>query len=144
MKEERQKAEACRKTGDYDTATRILKKMSALKEPQAAKYVEWAKKELIAVKAEPEKIRREAPAICRAVTQLLEKHDYDQAQQMLEGIPEFLRNEEMESLLRETLEVIDQLGVLEAEMDLASQDRDWRRAEKAAKQIVKLKPTSAR
>ncbi len=128
------------KRGQYAAAVQILEQMTQLKNPKLAKYVAWAQKELPRVQAEPERIRRDRDQLLQTAQQFLDKHDYEQAAQLLQQIPAPLRTDEISKVLKQSIELSDEVDFLIRDMDEAVQTREYEGLKPNVERLLKLKP----
>jgi formylglycine-generating enzyme required for sulfatase activity/predicted Ser/Thr protein kinase len=142
-----QQAQSLRERGRYDTALKILKKMAGLKDTRYAEYAEWARAELPRVRAEraePEQIRKGLSATCRNADELIERHDYRQAVEILRQIPKSHRNSEVERLLEEATDLADEVADLTGTIEMGLGRQSAETLLPKVRRLLELRPRSKR
>ncbi len=140
LEDKRKEVRELTKRGQYSAAVQILEQMSGLKKPKLAKYAEWARQELPRVKTELEKIRGGRGRSLQTARDLIEKHDYEQAAQLLQQIPESLRTNDIKSVLEQTIDLSDEVSFLIRDMEEAMASRELEGLQANVERLLKLKP----
>jgi len=91
--------ENLRKDGAYNTAIKMLEQMASIRDPRYSKYANWARDLIPIVRAEPEQIRSQRAEAADTARQLIDRHEYQGAVELLQQIPRTLRNEAIKELL---------------------------------------------
>ncbi len=123
-------------------AVRLLEVMLKQTAPAAKKYVDWARKQLPRAKADPERIRRESDSAVRTAKKLISRHEFLQAAEMLQQIPEHLRSAEVTKTLERAIELADEVEYLIKDIEEAEQKREFEGLLPSVERLLTLKPAN--
>lgn len=108
--------ENLRKHGYHRDAIAMLQRMAQLRDPRYAEYVDWANEQIPILESEPEAIRTQRHDALDLALMMIERHEYQEAQELLEEIPATMRTAEINATLkqaksanRECLRLIDKV-----------------------------------
>ncbi|MCH8829833.1 MAG: serine/threonine protein kinase, partial [Planctomycetes bacterium] len=117
LEEHKRHIESLRKDGSYKTAVAMLEQMAGLRDPRYANYATWARELIPVLRKEPEQIRKQRAETLDTAQQLIDRHAYLEAKELLQQIPPNLRNEAVAKALRKAIKLnaecellIDQIG----------------------------------
>ena len=126
--------------GQFAVAISKLELMVKLTTPASAAYVAWAKLKIPEVKALPKQLTASVPTLVATAQQCVEKHDYAQAAQLLQAIPEDFRSPECHDLLHQAVELQDECDLLLSDIRECVRKRQFTGIEGNLKRLLKLKP----
>ncbi|MEZ6057319.1 MAG: SUMF1/EgtB/PvdO family nonheme iron enzyme [Planctomycetaceae bacterium] len=128
------------KQGNYARAIQGLEQMSALKDPLSQKFVDWAKEQLKRVQSIPRQIRENLPMVLSTAQNLVKKHDYAQAAEMLQQVPADVRPEPMRKLLEQAVELQEESDLLLLSLQESVKSRNYTGINDNLKRFLELKP----
>ena len=126
--------------GQFAAAVSGLEKMTKVKLPEAKEFRKWARAKLKEVKQAPKQLREGVPALIATAQQCIEHHDYAQAAQLLQEIPQDFRTEEAQQLLHEAIELQDEADLLLADLKDCEKRKQFQGIEGNLKRFLELKP----
>jgi serine/threonine protein kinase len=129
---------------EYAPAIDLLEKMAAVKSPKLAKYSRWAHQQLPKAKRGPEEMRESSAAMQRTAADLFDRHDYDQAAEILQQVPKKYRSPEARKLLRECLDLQEEIDVLQADIEQAEAINRYGDLMPTVKRLLQVKPNDRR
>lgn len=130
------------KQGQFSKAIGALEKMSKVKSASVAEYVAWAKKELPNAKAMPKKFKEGIPAVIETAKQLIAKHDYQQAIDILNQLPDDYRNDVVNSLIHQATELQEEADLLLMDLKNAVRKKQYDHIEDNLRRYIEIKPGS--
>ncbi|MAG92257.1 MAG: hypothetical protein CMJ48_00685 [Planctomycetaceae bacterium] len=142
LKSQKAEIESLLDQNQHARAVRLLEAMLKQTAPQAKKYVEWAKKQLPRAKADPERIRRESDSAVRTAKKLISRHEFLQAAEMLQQIPEHLRSAEVTKTLERAIELADEVEYLIKDIEDAERKREFEGLLPSVERLLTLKPAN--
>ncbi|MCA9055160.1 MAG: protein kinase, partial [Planctomycetaceae bacterium] len=126
--------------GQFAAAVSGLEKMVQVKLPEARDYVRWARDKLKEVKQAPKQLRAGVPALVATAQQCFARHDYAQAAQLLQDIPQDFRTDEARQLLEQCIELQDEADLLLADLQDCVKRKQFQGIEGNLKRLLELKP----
>ena len=142
LKAQKVEVESLLDQNQHARAVRLLEAMIKQTAPAAKKYVEWARKQLPRAKEDPERIRRESDSAVRTAKTLISRHEFLQAVEMLQQIPEHLRSEDVTKTLERAIELADEVEYLIKDIEEAEQKREFEGLLPSVERLLTLKPSN--
>lgn len=124
----------------YAAAVKALEKMAAVQGAAAAKYAQWAQKQLPLIKARPKKLKEESAAAVRLAKGMMQKHEYGPAAELLQQVPERFRSEEAQRLIERAIDLQEEVDLLIADMDDAIERNEYEGLQPNIERLLELKP----
>ncbi len=124
----------------YAAAVKTLEKLASVKDPAAAKYAQWAQKQLPLIKARPKKLKEESAAAVRLAKGMLQKHEYGPAAELLQQVPERFRSDEAQRLIERAIDLQEEVDLLVADMDDAIERNEYEGLQPNIERLLELKP----
>jgi len=128
------------RAGKFEAALRRLQLLARRKEPAANEFREWAIDQIPRVKARPAQAKRNEPEMLKMAQEWMAKHDYQQAIQILQSIPDLYRSETAEELLLEATELQEEADDLLLDLKKCVKDRIYDGIDDNLKRLLVLKP----
>jgi len=126
--------------GQYAQAVIILEKMSGITNADAVGYANWARQELKRVQELPHKVREGIPALVETAQELFKKHDYGQAAEMLQEIPQEMRTSSVQELLNQVIDLQDEVDLLLTDLHECVKTKQCEGIEENIARLLQLKP----
>ncbi len=126
--------------GQFAAAVAVLEKMQNIKNPEAAEYVDWAREKLPEVRKLPDQLKQNIPALLATAKDCTKRHDYARAAQLLQEIPPALRNDEVELLLHNAIELQDECDLLLADLQECVRAKQFDGIEENLNRFLQLRP----
>jgi serine/threonine protein kinase len=126
--------------GQFAAAVSGLEKMVQIKLPEAKDYVRWARDKMKEVKQAPKQLREGVPALVATAQQCFARHDYAQAAQLLQDIPQDFRTDEARMLLEKSIELQDESDLLLTDLQDCVKRKQFQGIEENLKRFLELKP----
>jgi len=136
--------ESLLKQCEYAPAIDLLEKMAAIKSPKLAKYSLWAQQQLPKAKRGPEEMRESSAAMQRTAADLYDRHDYEQAAEILQQVPKKYRSPEAKKLLRECLDLQEEIVVLQEDIEQAEAINRFDDLLPTVRRLLEIKPNDRR
>ncbi|MCA9022414.1 MAG: SUMF1/EgtB/PvdO family nonheme iron enzyme, partial [Planctomycetaceae bacterium] len=128
--------------GQYAQAVTILEKMSGITSADAVGYANWARQELKRVQELPRKVREGIPVLVEMAQELIKKHDYGQAAEMLQEIPQEMRTFPVQQQLKQVIELQDEVDLLLTELHECVKTKQCEGIEENIARLLQLKPNN--
>ena len=136
--------EALRKDGAYNTAIKMLQQMARLRDPRYAKYARWATELIPVLKQEPERIRAQRAEAADTARQLIDRHEYAEAVDLLQQIPRSLRTKPISAVLKEAVKLHAECEQLAEEIREELKTHETRDTLPKVERLLELRPQSER
>jgi WD40 repeat protein/tRNA A-37 threonylcarbamoyl transferase component Bud32 len=128
------------RSGRFASAVSKLEGLAHMSGPSADEYVAWANRELARVKALPAEVLEKGAAIVPTAIELLAAHNYSQAVQILQLLPEDYRSQEATHLLGKAQKLQHEANQLNAKVQHAMRTGQYQGLQDVLRRLLEIQP----
>ncbi len=136
--------EESRRRGDDDQVLNRLRQLAESQDPNAVYYAEWAKNELVKLQHQSERIQREYETARADARELVERHNYGRAVQLLQSIPDEYRNDAFNQLWKQAISLFEEVRALDSDINAAIVSANYEGLLRKVERMLAINPDHRR
>ena len=142
--EQRERVAAFIQNGNYDAAHELLLEMSKQTKPALRESVDWARAQLRTLKDQHQDAVEQVRILVTTADDFIARHDYDQALQILEGVPPGLATTGVKKLRKEARRKLERIDEVGEKLDAARGKGHSEEVQRLARELESLRPNDPR
>lgn len=142
--EQQERVAAFIRNGNYDAAHELLLEMSKQTKPALRESVSWARGQLKTLKEQHQDAVEQVRILVTTADEFIARHDYDQALQLLEGVPPGLATTGVKQLRKEARQKLERIDEVGEDLDAARGRGHTEEVQRLAWELESLRPTDPR